>query len=322
MQKDLRIHITPKDYFADIDEIPDGSEPRARSRYFVAPSGPYGINEACEANYYTGNKVPYHEHAVGYETFLVDGGRLAVHTRGKRAVAEKGDIVHIQPYIPHAITALEDKSIWRAFHQGIYMMQGMIEERFLRDMHPDIFFSADFKKATDDWHKTVWFDYQYPEDAQVPAGEVSEIRPFEFSLADYAFNGFHLKLKVGRWETNGVKEVWQFIMEKNCRLEWEPTCIFDQLYDVFSGSVEVRLDGMEPFVARERDLLHIPKFLAGSITAREDTVLFDCGCQGFLLRLMDELNFYSAQQPEKLADDHFMHQLMKKHNCHVFFKQP
>lgn len=321
MQNDSRILITPKDYIADIDEIPDGSEPRSRCRYFIEPYGPYGINEVCEANYYVGNRVPYHEHATGYETFLVDGGSIEVYSRSKKAVAKKGDIVHIMPYTPHSIHTLEDESIWRAFHQGIQMVQGMIEERILRDLHPDILNNPSFRKDMSIRHKSVWFDYGLPEADDVPVGEVPEIRPFDFGLAHYNFNGIDLKLKVGRWETNGAKEVWQLRMGTNVKLSWEPDNVFNHLYDVYSGSVEVRLEGMEPFAACARDLLHIPKYLAGSITPLEDTVLFDCGCQGFLLRLMDELHVWQVREPEKLSDKAFVRQIMKKHDYHVFFEQ-
>ena len=315
-----RIVIKPTDYMADFDEYADGSEPRSRCRYFVEPYTSNMINEVCEANYYPGNKVPYHEHATGFETFLVDNGSLEITIRSRKTVMKTGDMVHLPPYTPHAVHVLEENSIWRAFHQGLEMTSNMMDERQMRDLYPDQFFDPSFNKATSARRKSVWFEYLTPETRDVPASEIPEIRPYDFALADYAFDGIELRLKVGRWETAGAKEIWQLRLKKGFRLSWEPGCPLSHLYDVFSGSVELKLDGIdEPMIATKRDLMHIPKFVAGSITTLEDTVLYDCGCQGFLTRLMDELRFYQVREPEKLKDKDFVRQIMKKHDYYVFF---
>jgi quercetin dioxygenase-like cupin family protein len=315
-----RIHITPTDILADIDEIPDGSEPRSRCKYYIEPYGTYGLNEVCEANYYPGNRVPYHEHKSGFETFLVDNGAIEILTLSKKAAAKKGDIVHITPYTPHSIHALEENSIWRAFHQGLWLTDFMIDERALRDRHWDTFFDPEFKKDTGARNGSAWFDYLLPECRDVPASEIPCLRPYDFALAEYAFEGLTLKLKVGRWETLGAKEVWQLRFAKGYKLSWEKTHPSALLYDVFSGSVRVTLEGKEPFTARARDLLHIPKFYAGSIETLEDTVLLDMGCQGFLTRFMDELNTYKIKEPAKLKDRAFLRELMRKNDYHVLFE--
>jgi len=314
-----RIHIKPDDVLADIDEIPDGTEPRSRCKYYIVPYGPNGINEACEANYYVGNRVPYHEHGSGFETFLVDGGAIEVMTLSKKAVARKGDIVHIMPFMQHSIHTLEDNSIWRAFHQGLWLIDMAINERALRDRHWDTALSPELKKDSDMRHDSTWFDYLYPECADVPASDIPNLRPYDFALADYAFEGVSLKLKVGRWETYGVKEVWQLRLSPGYHLSWGEVHPFTHLYDVFSGSVRVTLEGMEPFTACARDLIHIPKFLAGRIEALEETVLLDAGCQGFLTRLLEELNACKIKTPAKLKDTAYIREAMIKNDYHVLF---
>ena len=319
--KKLRIHITPADFIADIDEMADGSEPLSRCRYFIEPYGPHMINECCEANYFTGNKVPYHEHTSGYETFLVDAGAVEVMAYSKKAVAKKGDIVHIPPYTPHSIHILEDGTIWRAFHQDLRLTQNMIDERRVRDLYPEIFNAPNFREdVIARQHSSVWFDYIAPECTDVSASELSLVRPFDFALAKYAFDGVELRLKVGRSETGGAKEVWQLVLKGGYTFSWLPNNIHPLLFDVFSGSVEVRLDGLDGFAAKTRDLLHIPKFVAGSITTLEDTVLLDCGCQGFLTRLMDEFQAYRIREPSKLGDREFVQKIMKKHDYYIVFE--
>ena len=317
---DKRIHITPDDVLADIDEIMDGSDPRSRCKYFIEPYEPTGINEVCEANYFMGHSVPYHEHKAGFETFLVDGGAIDIMFCSKKAAAHKGDIVHIMPCSPHAIRALEDNSIWRAFHQGLWFVDMMINEQALRDRHWDAPFTAEFRKDISIRHGSNWFDYGLPECRDVSAGELPGLRPFDYAISEYAFDGISLKLKVGRWETMGVKEVWQLRLAPGFCFSWGEVNPFTLLYDVFSGSVRVTLEGMEPFTANARDLIHIPKYLAGKIEALGDVVLFDAGCQGFLTRFMDELYVVKAKRPSELKDASKLRELMNKNDYHIFFE--
>ena len=321
MEDKLRIHIRPGDWLADIDEVADGKEPRSRCRYFIAPYGPFELNEVGEANYYVGNKVPYHEHYTGYETFLVDGGALEILSRSRKAVARKGDIVHIMPYAPHSIRVLEDETIWRAFHQGHSLIPNMIETRRAEGMYPEIFCSPAYREEVRGRvRKGIWYDYLTPECIEVPASELPEIRTFDDAIVRFQLEGLELRLKVGRWETGGAKEVWQLMMKSGCSFRFAPYNIFPLLYDVYDGSLEVRLDGREPFVATTRDLLHIPKFWGGTITALTDTVLLDMGCQGYLTRYLDEVTVLKEREPAKLNDESFLTELMKKYDFYVQFK--
>jgi quercetin dioxygenase-like cupin family protein len=314
-----RIHVTPKDYLLDLDEIADGSEPRSRALLYI-PADPKGLNEVCDATYFTGNRVPSHEHRDGFETFLVDGGSLEILQLSKKGIAKKGDLVHIQPFMPHSIHALEDNTIWRAFHQGLWLFHYIEGDRAFRDRHWDISLSEEFKREIRAVDKSAWFDYGLPECKDVSPREIPSIRPYDFALAEYSYEGITLKLKVGRWETGGLKEVWQLFLSKGYKLSWDIKHPYVHLYDVYSGKVKVSLEGMEPFTANTRDLAHIPRFLSGTIEALEDTVLLDMGCQGFLTRFMDELNLYKQRDPKKLEDRAFIKEIMQKNDYHVLFE--
>ena len=65
------------------------------------------------------------------------------------------------------------------------------------------------------------------------------------------------RLKVGRWETKGHKEIWQLVAEPGFELSWSHKNPFYSLFVVQEGTVEVRIDGMEPFTAKERDILQM-----------------------------------------------------------------
>ena len=314
-----RIHITPDNYLLDLDELEDGSEPRSRA-YLYIEAGHSGLNEVCDAIYFTGNRVSSHEHHTGYETFLIDGGAIELLQLSKKAKGRKGDIVHIMPYIPHSIHSLEDHSIWRAFHQGLWLYENIKEDRGFRDRHWDLALSKDFKAEYKVYNKSLWFDYGFPECKDVSPDELPSLRQYDSALAEYSYEGIILKLKVGRWETGGLKEVWQLRLSQGYKISWDIKHPFVHLYDVFSGSVRVSIEGMNPFVAKTRDLIHIPKLYSGSIEVLEDTVLLDMGCQGYLTRFMDELNTYKVKEPAKLKDQSFIRELMKKNNYHVLFE--
>ena len=313
-----RYHITPDDYLLDLDEIADGTEPRSRAKLYI-PAGQNGLNEVCDAIYFVGNRVPSHEHRSGFETFLIDGGSIELLQLSKKAVGHKGDIVHIQPFMPHSIHSMEDNSIWRAFHQGLWLYEHIKEDRGFRDRHWDTIFSPEFKAENAARDKSAWFDYGLPECRDASPEELPSIRRYDAALAEFSYEGITLKLKVGRWETAGLKEVWQLRLKQGYKLSWDINHPFPHLYDVFSGSVRVSLEGKDPLVAKARDLLHIQKFLSGSIETLEDTVLLDMGCQGYLTRFMDELNIYKVKEPNKLKDRAFVKEIMKKNDYHVLF---
>ena len=314
-----RIHITPEDFLFDMDEFIDGSEPRSRAKLYIE-GDPHGLNEVGDANYFIGNRVLPHEHRNGYETFLIDNGTIEFIQLSKKVKGHKGDLVHIMPFTPHSIHCLEDNSIWRAFHQGLWLFDYGKNDRDFRDRHWDTYFSPEFKAQNSVRDQSIWFDYGLPESRDVLPEEMPSFRHYDFALAEYSYEGIILKLKVGRWETNGLKEVWQLRLSSRYKFSWNMMHPFPHLYDVFSGSVRVSLEGMEPFIAKTRDLLHIPKFLGGSIEALEDTVLLDTGCQGNLTRFMDELNIYKIKEPKKIKDQTFVKDLMKKNNYYVFFE--
>ena len=316
-----RFLVTPNDFILDIDEMADGSDSRSRFRLFI-DTGPAGLNEVQEAVYFTGNRVASHEHVNSTirETFLIEQGAVEILQLSKKAKVQRGDMLHIMPYMPHSIHCVEDDTIFRAFHQGLWLSQFTFMNRAFRDRHPDVHESQEFRQINAAHDKSAWFDYILPECRDVPQSEIPSIRPYDFGLADYSYEGITLKLKVGRWETDGLKEVWQLRLAKGYKMSWDMLQPFILLYEVFSGSVRVTLEGMEPFTAKTRDVLHFPKYLAGTIETLEDTILLDAGCQGYLTRFMDELNVYKVKEPKKLQDRAFVKEIMKKNDYHVLFE--
>lgn len=149
----------------------------------------------------------------------------------------------------------------------------------------------------------------------VPKEQIYHIRPYEGGLCSYKFEGCELRQKVARWETKGHKEIWQLCMEPGFEISWGAANPFYGLFIVQEGSVAVRIDGMDKFVAKERDVLHIPSHLAGEIYAPDGAVLFDYNCEGFGLRAIEELySIYAADSERAKAE---AEALLSKHKCYV-----
>ena len=92
---DYKIHITPDDYIHELEEKD------CKDYLFIAPVGETLNNEMSDVYYQENAFVPYHEHSKGYETFAIDRGSVEVTINGKRAVAEAGDMIHIETYMTH-----------------------------------------------------------------------------------------------------------------------------------------------------------------------------------------------------------------------------
>jgi hypothetical protein len=48
---------------------------------------------------------------------------------------------------------------------------------------------------------------------KAPKSEIYEIRPPEFAFATFTFDGVTMRQKIGRWETDGMYEIWELQME-------------------------------------------------------------------------------------------------------------
>ena len=248
---DNKIHITPEDYIHDL------TEKDCKDYLFIAPVGELLNNEMSDVYYQKDAFVPYHEHQKGYETFCIDRGSVEVTINGKRAVAEAGDIVHIEPYTSHGFRYLEEGTIWRELFHEMNMYGGIMEKRLIERSCPekleDDVFMAQYRRR----HHTIRLGEPEPE--LVDKHQMPQIRPKGEGITRFEFEGIRCNQKVGRHETGGVKEIWEFEADKGICAEW--SCLHPgwDLYVVKEGSVEVTVLG-ETFTAKARDILHFPPY--------------------------------------------------------------
>jgi Uncharacterized conserved protein, contains double-stranded beta-helix domain len=316
MSLNKKIHIKPEDVLERFDEYDDGRP--SYVNYYIEPYGPYESNEVSTTYYIANDEVSYHEHSRGIETFLVEGGSVEATIRGKRAIAHKGDIIHLQPYVSHKFKYLETWTVWREIFQEIQMNQGLLEERRIQELYPELgndegFKAEHYKRILNTRHAFI------PAVEDVSVEQIPEIRTFDFGLSEFTFGDLVLKQKVGRWETKGLKEIWQVRLKKDKELRWNERNPFWLLYLVYSGSVRVNVDGEEEFVAKEGDLIHVPNYLAGSIVTNEDTILLDLNVEGFLFRALDELKAAFAQEKDLLKNEDYVNSVLQKNDFYVTY---
>lgn len=175
---------------------------------FYLPQGPFEKNEMSDTIYHAGTKVNYHEHSQGYETFFIARGSVECTIRGKKAVAQTGDIVHLPPYTPHGFVFLEEGTIWRELFQEINMQQGILNKNMILKHYPDLYEDPEFIGMYREANGSFVREKEVQDIAPVvPKSEIPEIREPGFAWARHCGDGWELKLKVGRFECNGAKEV-------------------------------------------------------------------------------------------------------------------
>ena len=281
---------------------------------FIFPQGPYEKDEMSDTIYHKDATVGYHQHQKGYETFQIAKGSVECTIRGKRFIANAGDIIHLVPYTSHGFKFLEEGTIWRELFQEINMSQGIMDKNTITQNYPHFREDPEFMDMYRGEHKSLTRLTPVPMD--VDKHTMHEVRTPEFAYSEYHGEGFDIKLKVGKWETNGVKEIWQASVKKGLSVDYAYPHANWELYYVMKGALEVTVLG-ETFVAGPDCLVHIPPFHAHSIKVLEDAEVLDYGGETDLLALMEDLDSLKAFQSEKLEDPEFMQKFQRKYRCYV-----
>lgn len=126
-----------------------------------------------------------------------------------------------------------------------------------------------------------------------------------------------LNLKVGRWETDGVKEIWELLPEKGLQIEWNYPYAGNDVYLVMEGAVHVKADGHD-FTAGKRDVINIPPYYKHTLTVLEEgTVIYAYNVQSCLMHVMERLKAEKIRTPENLKDWGYVEKILRENNCWV-----
>ncbi len=282
---------------------------------FILPSGPHEKNEMSDTVYHKGGQVGYHEHRSGFETFFVRKGRVQCTVRGKRFVINEGDIIHLPPYVAHGFVHLEEGTVWRELFQEINLAQQIANKNLINRHYPEYFEDPEFQ----DFYQGAYrgrIVRQTPAPVDVPKESMHEVRTPGFAYSTYSFDGLVMRLIIGRWECNGVKEVWEANMEKGLEIHWDYPFPEPNLFYIRSGRIKFNVLG-EEFEATDDCLVHIPPYAKHFLEVLEDAKVYDCGCSARLLDLLEDIESLKAYSPEKLEDAEYMKKFMRRYECFV-----
>ena len=239
-----------------------------------------------------------HFHYRGYETFFVDSGKLYLYIDGQKAIAQKGDIIHLQPGQAQGMFFLEDVK-WRGtYHDFEVYPEGrdvMRVKRMMPERADDPALLSCMPKGFMDSNKMEPF-LTVP----VPTEQCRAIRNLSRPLARYDFPGCSMNVLVERWENGGVKELDCAVLEPGFTAEWETYPQIKELFYIRSGKVKFRIMGQE-FIAGSECVVVAPRFAPRCLEALEHTELYELGGQAWWSLFLQNYASIRHYEPARLT---------------------
>lgn len=295
----------------DIDR--DNNFLKERLRLILPPVGPDENNEVTDSLFFKGNEAHHHVHTRGYETFFVGDGEIELTVRGRKCHVTDGDIIHIGPWDAHRMIWLKDTP-WRGVFHQMNITQAMVDKMLVQENCPDT--------GDDDYYLQIYRESNQainkpsPVAVDVPKSEITEVRTPDFAFATHKFDGITLRQKVGRWETGGVKEIWELVLEDGFYAKWSKPNPLAYVYYIKEGSVRFSVYGNE-FVAPHDSIVHIPTYAVHSFKSEGSSVMYDLAGGSMTLDFISDCESYKAISPEKLEDKEFFFKLAESYKCYV-----
>lgn len=150
----------------------------------------------------------------------------------------------------------------------------------------------------------------------VPTSEVPEARTPDNPLRVFAFEGVTLKQYTGRWENNGLTELWKAELEDGFFVEFFDDDPNTDLNYITEGNVQFNVAG-EEFIATHDCLVKIPGYAPRSFTALGNAVMFDLAGITHWLDYLEDYTSIKTNNPQRLCDKEAMSALKAKYNCQV-----
>ena len=237
-----------------------------------------GIMDAAVLN--ENHNQPYHYHREGFETFLVLEGSVGATVNGRRFTLHAGDMIHLEPWLPHRFTFPEEgcRLLW-------LQPEGMTRPEGQDQILPDPVNLVDADKRA-----------------------VEQVSCKDEGTVDFGFEGIRLYLKTGRWHLGGFHEIWECRMDAGYRLQLSGEEEKETFYLANGGRFQVEMAGETRFAGgTDHRGIRIPPHTPCRITAvSEDCALLACNVSAHLFRLLEMIEAAQTYFPEKLADPEYL----------------
>ena len=305
--------LDPEDCISVHEEIERSSGfMKERLRLILAPVGPDENHEITDSIFFKDNKAGYHIHTRGYETFFIGDGEIELAVRDKKCRITNGDIIHFGPWNGHSMKWLKDTH-WRGvFHQA-NITQATINKMLVSNNCPDLGDDAYYQQLY--YATSQKISKPFSVSVEVPKSEIPEVRTPDFALATFKFDGITLRMKVGRWETGGIKEIWEINLEDGFFVKWGNPNPLSYIYYVTEGRVRFKVFNDE-FTAPHDSIVHIPNYAIHSFQSEGKSVMYDISGEAMTHEFLEDYTSYKTFEPEKLKDREFLFDLAKKYKCY------
>jgi len=230
----------------------------------------------------------YHYACKGAKTYIVIKGSARAILNGKAFILTEGDIFNAEAWCPYSLSLLEDDTIVREI-SGV----GHEPDHIL----PDPASCIDVDKA-----------------------EIGAVICKDEGIYRFKEKGITLLLKVGRWQLDGLREIWEFRLKNGYRLAFNDRSDREGLYMIRGGLFRVEVGGKE-YIAGSNgdDIVRIPAETAYSFTALSDECVmldFDVSCH--LFRLLEMVEAARDYFPEKLNEQAYIDYLFEANKVVTF----
>ena len=240
--------------------------------------------------------IDYHEHYKGTETFFVSQGKFLCNCMGRGFTMGAGDILHIQPWMGHSFTPIEHESRLNIMFMDIDMRYGQTDPRMrIAANFPGVMEDPDFQYLFRTANGSV-ARRSIPVQDDFPKEQVAQLRPAGFGIRAHEYDGVKMHLKVAKYETEGVKEIWEFFMKPGFRCEWDCFLPEYRVFYVTAGKLRcwVRTSATEKleFVAGAENIIFIPPYNPFGFEVIEEARMYDMDCCARLQDLCEEIETY------------------------------
>ena len=254
----------------------------------------------------SGRMVGYHEHNLGNETFFISQGKFLANCMGRGFLMEPGDILHIQPWMGHSFKPLEPESRLNIMFMEIDQQWAKTTPRMrIQENFPGLFESEGYRARARGAGDSPGIRTQPIQD-EFPKDQVPQLRADGYGIRDHEYDGIKLQLKIAKYETDGVKEVWDLLMKPGFFCEWDDFFPEWRVFYVRSGKlrcwVKTGVDETLEFDAVAENIISIPPQTPFGFKVIEGGSVYDMDCGARLQDLCEELDTRFVNTPELKSD--------------------
>lgn len=253
-----------------------------------------------------------HYHKAGYETFFVDSGSVYIFINGQKALAKKGDIVHLQAGQAHGMGFVEEVK-WRGTYHDYVVPKEVGEVGNIARHMPELADDPELKALNPGMDNIKLEPFVFTE---VPAEQCLAIKNPSRPWAQYELPGVTMKVIVERWENGGVKEMCCAVMQPGFTAEWVKFPKLRELLYVRRGKVKFKVMNDE-FIADDECVVNIPKFAPHSLEVLEEAEVYDLGGQTYWSLFLQNYASIRANDPARFAKPEVIEELKAKFDCPI-----